>query len=88
MTRFLLAAGVAALAITAPAASAPHGGGHGPTYTVGRATVGLVRDFQLNGTTTMGVGGSWAFNFVPDVLEPDYGGDPDGALVFVRLRIQ
>ena len=28
MTRFLLAAGVAALAITAPAASAPHGGGH------------------------------------------------------------
>ena len=29
MTRFLLAAGVAALAITAPAASAPHGGGHG-----------------------------------------------------------
>jgi hypothetical protein len=29
MTRIMLAAGVAALAIAAPAASAPHGGGHG-----------------------------------------------------------
>jgi hypothetical protein len=29
MTRFILAAGVAALAITAPAAAGPHGGGHG-----------------------------------------------------------
>jgi hypothetical protein len=29
MTRFILAAGVAALAISAPAAAGPHGGGHG-----------------------------------------------------------
>ena len=65
-----------------------HGGGHGDTYTVGRATLGLVCDFRLNDTMVVGLGGSWAFNFVPDALEADYGGDPDGAMVFVRLRIQ
>ena len=32
MTRLLLATGVAALAITAPAASAPQGGDHGRTH--------------------------------------------------------
>lgn len=65
-----------------------HGGGHGDSRTVGRAAFGLVRDFRLSATTTLGVGGSWAFHFVPDALEGHYGGDPGGAMVFVRLRIQ
>ncbi len=29
----------------------------------------------------------YAFNFVPDALEESYGGDPNGAMTFVRLKI-
>ena len=36
----------------------------------------------------LGVGGLYAFNFVPDEIEPIYGGDPNGAMGFVRIKIQ
>lgn len=67
---------------------AGHGGGHGDTYMVSRLSLGLVRDFRLDETTTLGIGAGYTFNAVPEALEADYGGDPDGAMVFVRLRLQ
>ncbi len=29
-----------------------------------------------------------AWDFVPDEIEPVYGGDPKGAMAFVRLKIE
>jgi hypothetical protein len=44
-----------------------------------------VRDFELAPNVRLGLGGLYAVNLVPDDLEPSYGGDPDGAMVFLRL---
>ncbi len=62
--------------------------GHGPAYRVGKVSLGLVRDFAIGGPLKLGVGGLYAVNFVPDALEPAYGGDQDGAMAFVRLKIE
>jgi hypothetical protein len=63
------------------------GGHHGPIHTVGKVSLGLVRDFELMDHVSLGVGGLYAFNVVPGALEPSYGGDPGGAMAFVRLKI-
>ncbi|MDB5453718.1 MAG: hypothetical protein JWO33_2296 [Caulobacteraceae bacterium] len=63
------------------------GGGHGPAYTVGKASLGAVRDFRISEHTALGLGGLYAVNFLPKALEPVYGGDPEGGMVFVRLKI-
>ena len=61
------------------------GGGHGPIETVGKFSVGAIRDFPVTESVRLGVGALYSVNFVPETLEPSYGGDPDGAMVFVRL---
>ena len=53
--------------------------------TVGKISVGVIRDFHLTDNLKIGIGGLYALNFVPDDLEPSYDGDPDGAMVFLRL---
>ena len=58
---------------------------HDPT--VAKVSVGAIRDFRLRENVTFGVGALYSRNFVPGDLEPAYGGDPDGAMAFVRLRI-
>jgi hypothetical protein len=63
------------------------GGGHGPVFTVSKASLGAVRDFRVSDSAVIGVGGLYALDFVPKGLEPSYGGDPNGAMVFVRLKI-
>jgi hypothetical protein len=63
------------------------GGHHGPTFNVGKVSAGAIRDFRLAGHVKLGVGGLYAFSFVPDTLEPLYRGDPNGAMVFIRLKI-
>jgi hypothetical protein len=61
---------------------------HGPAYRVGKVSVGAVRDFRLARHWSVGAGGTFAMNFVPDGLAPAYGGDnPTGAMAFVRLRL-
>ncbi|HJS41392.1 MAG TPA: hypothetical protein VJ763_08340 [Sphingomicrobium sp.] len=60
---------------------------HGEAFTVGKVSLGLVRDFRLAPNLKLGLGGLYAFNFVPEELEEDYGGDPQGAMAFVRLKI-
>jgi hypothetical protein len=64
------------------------GGHHGPTYDVGKVSVGAVHDWRLAENVKVGVGGLYAFNFVPRGLEGAYGGDPNGAMAFVRLKIE
>ena len=63
------------------------GGGHGSLYTVGKASVGVVRDWRIAEHVRFGFGGLYAINRVPTALEPLYGRDPDGAMLFVRLKI-
>lgn len=63
------------------------GGHHGPLYTVGKVSAGAIRDFRLAPNVRLGVGALYAMNFVPAALEPLYGGDPDGAMAFIRLRL-
>ncbi len=62
-------------------------GHHGEAFRVGKMSLGLVRDFRLAENLKLGLGGLYAFNFVPDELEDAYGGDPQGAMAFVRLKV-
>lgn len=63
------------------------GGHHGALYSVAKASVGVVRDWRISDHVQLGVGGLYSINRVPAALEPAYGGDPDGGMVFLRLRI-
>jgi hypothetical protein len=64
------------------------GGHHGPTYAVGKVSLGLVHDFEVAKQVKLGLGGLWTFNFLPAALEPVYGGRPNGAMAFVRLKVE
>jgi hypothetical protein len=60
----------------------------GPAYRVGKVSLGAVRDFQLTGHFSLGAGGLFSVNFVPDALMDDYGGHhPTGAMGFLRLKL-
>jgi hypothetical protein len=59
----------------------------GPAYRVGKVSAGAIRDLRLAPHVRLGVGALYAMNFVPAPLAALYGGDPDGAMLFVRLRI-
>jgi hypothetical protein len=62
---------------------------HGPAFTVGKVSLGAIRDFTVADHLALGVGGLLAVNFVPDGLSPLYGGkNPVGAMGFIRLKIQ
>ncbi|MET0273026.1 MAG: hypothetical protein ABW360_08555 [Phenylobacterium sp.] len=63
-------------------------GHHGEAFTVGKVSVGAIRDWRVAPRVTVGLGGLYAWNFVPGGLEPSYGGDPNGAMAFVRLKIE
>lgn len=63
-------------------------GHHGPTYTVGKASIGAIRDFLVASHVKFGIGGLFALNFVPDALEPLYGGDPQGGMAFIRMKVE
>jgi hypothetical protein len=58
----------------------------GSIETVSKTSLGVIRDFAIAPRTTFGVGALYGFNFVPGDLEPSYGGDPEGAMTFVRLK--
>ena len=59
-----------------------------PAYRVGKVSLGAVRDFGIADHLSLGAGGLFSLNFVPDVLAPLYGGhNPTGAMGFVRLKL-
>ena len=60
----------------------------GPSFRVGKVSLGVVRDFRIAEHWSIGVGGLAALNFVPDALAPSYGGDnPIGTMLFARLKL-
>ena len=60
----------------------------GPSYRVGKVSIGAVRDFKVADHLSVGAGGLFALNFVPDGLAPLYGGhNPTGAMAFVRVKL-
>jgi hypothetical protein len=62
--------------------------GHlGDAYRVGKMSIGAIRDFRLAPQVRVGAGATFAVNFVPGALDPLYGGDPKGAMLFVRLKV-
>ena len=63
------------------------GGGHGELFTVAKASLGVVRDWRLAEHVRFGLGGLYSVNQVPDALEPMYGGDPHGTMLFLRLKV-
>src|SRR5690606_28148858 len=65
----------------------PGAGHHGPAYNVGKVSLGAIRDVRIAPQVRLGLGAQYALNFVPGPLEVLYAGDPDGAMLFVRLRI-
>lgn len=60
---------------------------HGETFRVGKVSLGLLREFAVARNLKLGVGGLYAFNFVPEELEAEYGGDRNGAMGFIRLKL-
>jgi hypothetical protein len=61
---------------------------HGPAFTVGKVSVGAVRDWPLANHLSVGLGALYAFDFVPSPLKAAYGDDPRGAMVFTRLKLR
>ncbi len=61
----------------------------GTAYTVGKTSIGAIRDFRLTRHVKVGAGALYAFNFVPQTLAPLYGRtDPQGAMAFIRLKVE
>jgi hypothetical protein len=59
-----------------------------PADRVGKLSIGAVRDFRIGDHWSVGAGGLFAVNFVPDALAPSYGGhNPTGAMGFVRVKL-
>ena len=60
----------------------------GPAYRVGKASLGAIRDFKVAEHLSVGAGGLFSVNFMPDALAPLYGShSPTGMMGFVRLKI-
>jgi hypothetical protein len=62
--------------------------GHGPVYTVGKVSLGAVRDWPVTNHLSVGLGALYAFDFVPSALAAAYGDDPRGGMVFTRLKLR
>jgi hypothetical protein len=61
---------------------------HGEPFTVGKVSIGAVRDFRIADHLSLGAGGLFAVNFVPDALAESYGShNPVGAMAFIRLKL-
>jgi hypothetical protein len=61
---------------------------HGPTFRVAKASLGAIRDWRAAPHVKLGLGALYAWNRIPAGLEPSYGGDPHGGMVFLRLKVE
>jgi hypothetical protein len=62
--------------------------GHGaPVEDIAHLSVGAVRDWRLNEHAVFGVGALVQTHLAANALETEYGGDPEGAMAFVRLKV-
>jgi hypothetical protein len=55
--------------------------------TVSRLSLGAIRDWRLAEHVRLGLGANLTQNVVGDDLDAAYGGDPLGAMAFVRLKV-
>lgn len=55
-------------------------------FNLQQLTLGVARDLPLRGDYQWGVGLQGILNFVPDALQPVYGNDPTGWLIYVRVH--
>lgn len=60
----------------------------GQAYAVSKASLGVIRDWKVAEHVKIGLGGLYAVDFVPGALKGVYGDSPDGAMAFVRLKIE
>jgi hypothetical protein len=58
-----------------------------PTETVSKLSVGAIHDWRAAPHLKIGLGGLYAFDFVPGALKTAYGDDPHGAMIFMRLKV-
>ena len=59
-----------------------------PAYRVGKVSSGVVRDFRIADHLSLGLGGLFSLNFVPNAIATLYGSPhPTGAMGFVRLKL-
>ncbi|HLZ73999.1 MAG TPA: hypothetical protein VKQ35_03270, partial [Phenylobacterium sp.] len=66
----------------------PAGAAHGPAFTVGKVSLGAIRDWPVGDHLLFGLGGLYALDFVPGALKSAYGStEPHGAMAFVRLKL-
>ncbi|HTK35826.1 MAG TPA: hypothetical protein VL358_11155 [Caulobacteraceae bacterium] len=61
------------------------GPGHAALQTVGKLSLGVIRDFPVARHAKVGVGVLHSFDFVPAGLRPSYGDSPNGTTGFARL---
>src|SRR6185437_13742205 len=59
----------------------------GAVRAVGEITLGGIHDWKVADRAKLGLGASFTFDFVPSSATPHNGGDPHGALVFVRFAL-
>lgn len=62
-----------------------HGGG---TAKVAKASIGAVHDWRIGPHALVGLGALYSRNVVPGFMKAGYGGNPGGAMVFLRLLVQ
>lgn len=62
---------------------------NGPAFRVEKMSLGVVRDFPVAQHLSVGAGGLFAVNFVPNALASLYGGNhPVGTMAFLRLKLE
>jgi hypothetical protein len=59
--------------------------GDDSVYEVARVSIGARREIPLGGRVRLALGGIYTSNHVAAALRPSYGGNPDGAMLFVQL---
>ncbi|MEI9932515.1 MAG: hypothetical protein WDM89_18750 [Rhizomicrobium sp.] len=59
----------------------------GAKESVGKLSLGIIRDWRVAEHWKIGLGGSYDFVFVPSTLNGAYGSDPHGAMLFTRIAV-
>lgn len=65
----------------------PAAGHHGLRRNVGKLSLGAIRDVRVAPHLRLGLGAQVTQTFVPAAIEPLYAGDPQGAMAFIRVKI-